>query len=136
MAPLKKQAIIQKAGNYLTDWKCFLFRGLWLMAEEITVEIFNHLVQLAALELSPEDGEYLREQLNNQLKAVHELEAIPVDAQTPVASHGVPYTPAITPPTRKDEWTPYPDPSDILAQAPEIDEGYIVVPEIPHTDLE
>jgi aspartyl/glutamyl-tRNA(Asn/Gln) amidotransferase C subunit len=106
------------------------------MAEEITVEIFNHLVQLAALELSSEESEYLRKQLNNQLKAVHELEAIPVDPQTPVASHGVPYTPAITPPTRIDEWTPYPAPGDILAQAPEIDEGYIVVPEIPHTDLE
>ena len=106
------------------------------MVEEITVEIFNHLVQLAALELTSEDGEYLRKQLNNQLKAVHELEAIPVDPQTPVASHGVPYTPAITPPTRTDGWMPYPSPQEILAQAPETDDGYIVVPEIQHTELE
>ncbi|HEX9028983.1 MAG TPA: aspartyl/glutamyl-tRNA amidotransferase subunit C [Anaerolineales bacterium] len=106
------------------------------MAEEITAETFNHLVQLAALELSEQEGEYLRAQLNNQLKAVHELEAIPLDPKTPIASHGVPYTAAITPELRGDAWAPYPAPGDILAQAPETDEGYIIVPEIPHTELE
>ncbi len=106
------------------------------MPDEITREVFDHLVLLAALELSPEEAEYLRGELNNQLKAIHELEAIPLDPGTPIASHGVPYTPEITPPIRADEWTPYPSPQDILAQAPEADEGYIIVPEIPHTELE
>jgi aspartyl/glutamyl-tRNA(Asn/Gln) amidotransferase C subunit len=106
------------------------------MTDEITPEIFDHLVLLAALELSPEEAEYLRRELNNQLKAIHELEAIPLDAATPVTSHGVPYTPEITPPTRTDEWTPYPTPREITAQAPETDEGYIIVPEIPHTELQ
>ena len=105
------------------------------MSDEITLEIFNHIVQLAALELDPEEAEYLRRQLNNQLKAIHELEAIPVDADTSPASHGVPYTQATSPAIRPDEWQPHPDPAAILAQAPETDEGYIVVPEIPHTDL-
>jgi len=105
------------------------------MTDEITPEIFNHIVQLAALELDPEEAEYLRRQLNNQLKAIHELEAIPLDAGTPPASHGVPYTSATSPAIRPDEWLPHPDPAAILAQAPETDEGYIVVPEIPHTDL-
>jgi len=105
------------------------------MTDEITPEIFNHIVQLAALELDPEESEYLRRQLNNQLKAIHELEAIPLDANTPLASHGVPYTKASSPAIRPDEWQPHPDPAAILAQAPETDEGYIVVPEIPHTDL-
>ncbi len=104
--------------------------------EEITVDIFNHLVQLAALELTPEESEYLRRQLNNQLKAVHELEAIPLDPETPVASHGVPYTPETTPSIRSDVWEPCRDAEVILAQAPETDEGYIIVPEIPHTELE
>ena len=49
------------------------------MSDPITPEIFAHLVDLAALELSPEEAEYLRRQLNNQLKAIHELEAIPLD---------------------------------------------------------
>jgi aspartyl-tRNA(Asn)/glutamyl-tRNA(Gln) amidotransferase subunit C len=106
------------------------------MSEEITKEIFDHLVLLAALELSPEEAEYLRGELNNQLKAIHELEAIPLDPATPIASHGVPYTPEITPPVRHDDWQPYPAPDNIIAEAPETDERYIVVPEIPHTELE
>ncbi len=106
------------------------------MAEEISVETFNHLVMLAALELSEQESEYLRAQLNNQLKAIHELEAIPLDPKTPVASHGVPYPPSNTPALRGDGWVPYPEPGDILDQAPETDEGYIIVPEIPHTELE
>jgi aspartyl-tRNA(Asn)/glutamyl-tRNA(Gln) amidotransferase subunit C len=110
--------------------------NLGIMSEEITVEIFNHLVELAALELSPEESEYLRGQLNNQLKAIHELEAIPVDPATPIAAHGVPYPPENSPSIRTDEWAPYPDPGGILAQAPDTDERYIIVPEIPHTELE
>jgi len=106
------------------------------MTDEITDELFNHLVQLAALDLSPQEGEYLRKQLNNQLKAIHELEAIPLDDAIKPTSHGVPYTPQTTPAIRQDEWLPFPQPQDILAQAPETDEGYIVVPEIPHTELE
>lgn len=106
------------------------------MADSITPEIFDHLVLLAALELSLEEAEYLRRQLNNQLKAIHELERIPVAKETPLTSHGVPYTPKITPPVRDDEWHPFPQPEEILSQAPETEDGYIIVPEIPHTELE
>jgi len=106
------------------------------MTEMISPELFSHLVQLAALELSPDEGEYLRGQLNKQLKAIGELQAIPIDPETPVASHGVPYTPQISPPIRTDVWLPEPNPQEIIAQAPETEDGYIVVPEIPHTDLE
>ena len=67
------------------------------MNDEISREIFEHLVELAALELDPKETEYLRGQLNNQLKAIHELEAIPLDAETPIASHGVPYPPEVSP---------------------------------------
>lgn len=105
------------------------------MPEEITSELFNHLVQLAALELSPDEAEYLRRELNNQLKAIHELEAIPLQADTPTTYHGVPYTPETSPVIRSDQWLPFPEPEDILAQAPESDDGYIIVPEIPHTEL-
>jgi aspartyl-tRNA(Asn)/glutamyl-tRNA(Gln) amidotransferase subunit C len=107
------------------------------MTEQITAELFDHLVGLAALELSPEEAEYLRRQLNNQLKAIHELEAIPLAADTPVTSHGVPYTPEIIPPIREDQFTDDEKPVEaILAQAPETDERYIVVPDIPHTELQ
>lgn len=105
------------------------------MREEITPELFKHLVELAALELDERESEYLRGQLNNQLKAIHELEAIPLDDETPTASHGVPYTPATSPALRPDTWSPYPDPDALLRCAPETDDGYIIVPEIPTQDL-
>ena len=105
------------------------------MTDLITPEIFDHLVLLAALELSSEEADYLRRELNKQLRAIHELEAIPLDESTPPASHGVPYSAAISPAIRPDEWIPHPHPEQIVAQAPETDEGYIIVPEIPHTDL-
>jgi aspartyl/glutamyl-tRNA(Asn/Gln) amidotransferase C subunit len=106
------------------------------MSETISPDLFAHLVNLAALQLTPEEAEYLRQQLNNQLKSISELAAIPLGADVPITSHGVPYTPAISPTPRDDTWHPYPNPEDILGQAPEVDEGYIVVPDIPHTSLE
>jgi aspartyl-tRNA(Asn)/glutamyl-tRNA(Gln) amidotransferase subunit C len=106
------------------------------MSEQITPDVFEHLVELAALELSPAEGDYLRRQLNNQLKAIHELEAIPLDEDIPPALHGVPYPQEIRSAPRPDEWVPYPDPESILAQAPETEDRYIVVPDIPHTLLD
>jgi Asp-tRNA(Asn)/Glu-tRNA(Gln) amidotransferase C subunit len=46
------------------------------------------------------------------------------------------YTPRITPALREDEWVACPNPEDIVEQAPEVEEGYVVVPDIPHTELE
>jgi aspartyl-tRNA(Asn)/glutamyl-tRNA(Gln) amidotransferase subunit C len=106
------------------------------MSDEITPELFEHLVELAALELRPQESEYLRQQLNNQLKAIHELELIPLDSSTPVASHGVPYTAATSPVIRPDQWHAFPEPGKLLDQAPETDDGYIIVPEIPHQAME
>ena len=106
------------------------------MTETIDRETFDHLVQLAALELRSDEAEYLLRELNNQLNVIRELEAIPLDADIPITSHGVPYTKAISQPPRTDEWLPYDDPAGILAQAPQTDDGYIVVPDIPHTTLE
>lgn len=106
------------------------------MTDTITQEMFAHLVNLAALRLDAEEAEYLRQQLNNQLNAIHELEAIPIEEDTPLTSHGVPYTTATSPAPRADAWAPCPNPEDILGQAPQADGGYIIVPDIPHTNLE
>jgi Asp-tRNA(Asn)/Glu-tRNA(Gln) amidotransferase C subunit len=59
-----------------------------------------------------------------------------LDDEIVVTSHGVPYTAATSPLPREDVWQPYPAPEEILAQAPETEDGYIVVPDIPHTTLE
>lgn len=107
-----------------------------MSAETITPETFAHLVYLAALELDEAQAEYLRRELNRQLSAIHELEAIPLDDSVPITSHGVPYSPEICPPLREDAWQPFADVAEILDQAPQVEEGYVVVPDIPHTALE
>lgn len=104
--------------------------------QQITQETFNHLVQLAALELSPQEAEYLRRELNKQLKAIDELEAIPLDGSLPITSHGVPYTTETSPGLRIDEWIACPNPQDILEQAPDEEGGYLIVPDIPHEELD
>jgi len=106
------------------------------MSEEITIDIFNHLVTLAALELDEKQATYLRRELNQQLKAIHELEAIPLEDDINVTTHGVSYNLANSPALRKDIWQPHPNPDEILTQAPQVDEHYIVVPDIPHEKLD
>jgi len=103
--------------------------------EEITPEIFAHLVRLAELELDPQEADYLRLQLNGQLRAIREMAAIEVDPATPITSHGVPYPPAARPPLRDDIVIPCGDADAILGQAPEVDSRYVVVPDIPSMDL-
>ena len=105
------------------------------MTDEITPELFDHLVELAALELNADESEYLRKQLNNQLKVIHELESIPLDPATPIASHGVPYTRETSQVIREDVIVLYPGIDKLLAGSPELDNNYIVVPDIPHQDL-
>jgi len=48
----------------------------------------------------------------------------------------IPYTDAVRPDLREDIIEPCEISQAILAQAPEIEENYIVVPVIPHTELE
>jgi len=105
------------------------------MSEAITKEIFDHLVELAALELKEDQAEYLRKQLNNQLKAINELAAIPIEGEVPPNLHGVPFEAEVSAEPREDVWHPYPNPAEILKQAPQVEDGYIVVPDIPHTEL-
>jgi len=106
------------------------------MSDTIDRETFDHLVGLAALELDQTQADYLLRELNNQLKAIRELAAIPLDVSVAASLHGVPYNRENSPAPREDTWLPHPNPSEIIAQAPEIRDGYIVVPDIPHTTLE
>ncbi len=105
------------------------------MPETITREIFDKIVELAALELDEEESEYIRKQLNAQLTAISELEAVPLAPDTPLAAHGVSYTPDTGAPMRLDRHDPFPDPQEIPAIAPEAEDGYFVTPDIPHEDL-
>lgn len=99
-------------------------------------EVFDHLVDLAAFELAEDEKTYLHEQMNHQLDAIRELEAIPLPEDLPITTHGVEYGKDGKPALRKDEWTAYENTDEILSQAPDLQDGYIVVPDIPTMELE
>ena len=105
------------------------------MNDQISIEVFNRLVELAAMELSEEQAAYLHQQLNNQLRAIHELASIPIDNSIEANLHGVPYTNDARPTLREDSWRPFEDPSLILSQVPHFEDEHIIVPDIPHTTL-
>ena len=104
--------------------------------EDITPEVFSHLVELAALELDESQSEYLRGELNKQLASIRELEAIKLDESLPAATYGVPYPPENKPALRDDQWEISPEAKAITEEAPQFEDGYIIVPDIPHTTLE
>ena len=106
------------------------------MEERIPRTTFDHLVKLAELELSPSDADYLHRELNNQLSAIEQLQAIPLDDDIPVSLHGVNYNQAESQPPREDIWQPFEDVQLILCQVPELVDDQIVVPETPHKTLE
>jgi aspartyl-tRNA(Asn)/glutamyl-tRNA(Gln) amidotransferase subunit C len=106
------------------------------MTDEITPESFEHLVDLAAFAFDPEEAEYLRKELNSQLKAIQQLAAVPLESDVPLAMHGISYSSKTKPPLREDFWEPFENPDDILAQAPQVEDRYIIVPDIPHTELD
>ena len=107
------------------------------MKEKISRETFDHLVELAALELDEEQAQYLLRELNAQLQSITQLEAIPIPAGTTPSLHGIPQLWAHSAPPREDRWQTDDEasPDDILGQAPQTEGRYIVVPDIPHTSL-
>jgi len=106
------------------------------MSEEITRGMFDHLVELAALDLQEEEAEYLRKELNNQLSAIHILENIELPEGVEPAARGVLYPPERAAAIREDVMVDCEEREAILSQAPELEDGYIVVPEIPQEELE
>ncbi|HOE70157.1 MAG TPA: aspartyl/glutamyl-tRNA amidotransferase subunit C [Brevefilum sp.] len=106
------------------------------MRDEISPEIFAKLADLAAFRFNPEEAEYLRMELNQQLKAIRQLETLALDVDVPLVPRGVTYTAESRPPLRPDVWVPFENPEEILNQAPEVEDGYLIVPDIPHRELD
>ncbi len=106
------------------------------MTEEISPELFSRLVDLAAFAFDPEEAKYLRRELNNQMKSIQQLALAPLDEKVPLASRGVTYTQENRPKLREDIWEPCQNPDEILGQAPEVEDRYFIVPDIPHTELD
>jgi aspartyl/glutamyl-tRNA(Asn/Gln) amidotransferase C subunit len=104
------------------------------MTEEITPDLFEKLGNLAMLDFDEKEAEYLRMELNHQIKAICILESIVVEKDMPQDVHGVTFCQEYRLPLRADVWIPFDNPDEILAQAPRVEDGYIVVPDISHTD--
>ena len=106
------------------------------MAEAVSRTLFQELAKTGALNISPEEGEMLRTELNEQLEVIRQLESIPLEETLPPVVHGNPYPSEIRCELREDEWKPFADPAEIIAQAPLSREGYIVSPDVVHIKLE
>jgi aspartyl/glutamyl-tRNA(Asn/Gln) amidotransferase C subunit len=106
------------------------------MSEKITPEVFQRLAELASLELDEEEAEYLRQELNHQLVSVEVLDSISIDEAAETAAHGIPYTEENSAPPRPDQARMDLHRRAILEEAPEVEDGYLVVPDISHEELE
>lgn len=106
------------------------------MTDKISPEDFDRLAELASLELPTDEAEYLRKELNNQMLSIEVLESIPIDAEIRTAAHGIPYDEMNSAIPREDISRQDPNRDDILKQAPELEDGYIVVPDISHEELD
>jgi len=106
------------------------------MTDKISPEDFDRLTDLASLELPADEAEYLRKELNNQMISIEILESIPIDAETGIAAHGIPYDELNSAAPREDISRQDPNRDEILKQAPELEDGYIVVPDISHEELD
>lgn len=106
------------------------------MTDKISPEDFKRLADLASLELPEDEAEYLRKELNNQMLSIEVLESIPIDAETGTAAHGIPYDELNSAIPREDVSSQDPNRDEILKQAPELEDGYIVVPDISQEELD
>lgn len=98
-----------------------------MTTKRISPELFNKLVGLAALELTAEESAYLFDEMNNQLASVEALSQIPLPEGIEPSLHGL--EPQGSPP-RADQWQPFSAPEEIIALAPETEDGMISVPDV------
>ena len=109
------------------------FGKINIMNEQmISKEIFETLTKTAAIALSNDEAERLREEMNRQMDVIRQLEAIPVDETIEPVIHGNPYPAEIRCDPRADVPMPFDDAAEILIQAPLSKDGYFVSPDVPH----
>ncbi len=96
------------------------------MAEpKITLAEVEHVARLARLELTPEDKERMRRELDGILAYIDKLRALDVEGVEPT-SHAVPLTNAM----RDDEPRPSLPRDEMLANAPDRHGDFFRVPRI------
>ena len=85
----------------------------------------DHVARLARLDLTDEERERMRAELTQILEHAEKIQALDLDG-VPPTSHSVSIRNAMRP----DEVTPSLEPEEVLANAPEVEDGRIKVPRI------
>ncbi|HEX2296310.1 MAG TPA: Asp-tRNA(Asn)/Glu-tRNA(Gln) amidotransferase subunit GatC [Actinomycetota bacterium] len=85
----------------------------------------DHVARLARLDLTDDERERMRAELTHILEHAEKIQALDLDA-VPPTSHSVSIRNAMRP----DEVTPSLSPEEVLANAPEVEDGRIKVPRI------
>ena len=95
--------------------------------QKITPELFTKLVGLAALELTEEESAYLLTEMNHQLSSVNALLQVPLEDGIQPTLHGIQCQGAGP---RADVIQPFPASAEILAGAPDVEDGMFGVPDV------
>ena len=106
------------------------------MTETITQDMFASLTRTAALNLTPDEAERLRAEMNRQMAVIRRLEAIPLDDDLTPAVHGNPYPESIRAGLREDNPQDFANREGILEAVPRVKDGYIVSPDLSHRKLD
>jgi aspartyl-tRNA(Asn)/glutamyl-tRNA(Gln) amidotransferase subunit C len=105
--------------------ECYHLPVTTMPESKITLEQVRHVALLARLELSPQDENRLRTDMDEMLAYVDKLNEIDTKNIAPTTQVGEAGTPM-----RDDEVTNRPDADAILANAPSRDRNYFKVPKI------
>ena len=92
---------------------------------KITPEQVRHVALLARLSLTPDEEERLRVEMDQILGYIEKLDELSTEGVEPTAQVGDSGMPV-----RDDVVTNHPEPRAMLANSPEQDRGYFVVPKI------
>lgn len=95
----------------------------------IDVSVITRVARLSRLEVSPEETEAFRAQLGSILDHFRTLEALDV-THVPATSHVLPMTNVL----REDVPGPCLPREEVLANAPAVEDGFIVVPPVIETE--
>ncbi len=106
------------------------------MTEAVSREMFASLTRTAAMNLTPDEAERLRAEMNRQMAVIRRLEAIPLEDDLTPAVHGNPYPESIRAGLREDVPRDFANRGAILEAVPRVRDGYIVSPDLSHRKLD
>ena len=95
------------------------------MAEQLSEQAVRHVAGLAQLDLTDDEVHVFTEQLAAVLRHARDIEALDI-ADVPPSTHAVPVTNVF----REDEPRPSLDRDEVIAQAPDGEDGQFNVPRI------